>query len=257
MSEERKRFQEAIEQLDSVRQQRASFEAEELDELLLFKRVQEESKQIFGVSFSRLLRFIGDHLLTSSERDLQKILHIVNDEQQTTHANYVNEAVLPLLEEQKAATLSEMAEDALVRAGLLGDVSAGLPPVITQLYERISSDMTTPWFVTDGRGKCIYVNPAAEVFCGIQVSLDKLSNLASLQHQVQEAGNGALKIDLHEVSWSLESQMHFDTYLPYSQNSSLTLLDAFAGLFSRIRNADEVRLYLQEFTYSDLATERS
>ena len=49
--------------------------------------------------------------------------------------------------------------------------------------------------------------------------------------------------------------MHFDTYLPYSQNSSLTLLDAFAGLFSRIRNADEVRLYLQEFTYSDLATD--
>jgi GAF domain-containing protein/anti-sigma regulatory factor (Ser/Thr protein kinase) len=252
---ERRRFQEAIEQLDSVRRQRASFETEELDELLLFKRVQEESKQIFGVSFSSLLRFIGDHLLTSSERDLQKILHNVNDEQQTTHANYVNGAVLPLLEEQKAATLIEMAEAALVRAGLLGNVSAGLTPVITQLYERISSDMTTPWFVTDGRGKCIYVNPAAEVFCGIQVSLDKLGNLASLQQQVQEAGNDALKIDLHEVSWSLESQMQFDTYLPYSQNSSLTLLDVFAGLFSRIRNADEVRLYLQEFTHSELASD--
>ena len=94
----------------------------------MLKRVQEESEQIFGVSFSSLLRFISDHLLTSSERDLQKILHIVNDEQQTTHVNYVNGAVLPLLEEQKAATLIETAEDALVRAGLLGDVSAGLTP---------------------------------------------------------------------------------------------------------------------------------
>ena len=252
---ERRRFQEAIEQLDAVRQQHGSFESDELDELLLLKRVREESEQIFGVSFSSLLRFISDHLLTSSERDLQNILHAVNDEQQATHVKYVNGTVQPLLEEQKAATLIETAEAALVRAGLLGDVSAGLTPVITQLYERIRSDMTTPWFVIDGRGKCIYVNPAAEVFCGIHVSLDQLGNLASLQHPAHEAGKDALKIDLHEVSWPLESQMHFDTYLPYSQNSSLTLLDAFAGLFSRIRNADDVRLYLQEFTYSDLASD--
>jgi len=252
---ERKRFQEAIEQLDTVRQKHSSFESDEQDELLLLERVREESEQIFGVSFSSLLRFISDHLLTSSERDLQNILHAVNDEEQPTHVKYVNEIGLPLLEEQKTATLIETAEAALVRAGLLGDVSAALTPVITQLYERIRSDMTTPWFVTDGRGKCIYVNPAAEVFCGIHVSLDKLGNLASLQRPAHEVGKDALKIDLHEVSWPLEDQMHFDTYLPYSQNSSLTLLEAFAGLLSRIRNADEVRLYLQEFTYSDLVSD--
>jgi signal transduction histidine kinase len=251
---ERGRFQETIEQFDAVRRQSGSFESDELDELLLLKRVREESEQIFGVSFSSLLRFISDHLLTSSERDLQKLLHAVNDEQQATQANYMNETMLPF-EEQKTATLIETAEAALVRAGLLGDVSAGLPPMITQLYESIRSDMATPWFVTDGRGKCIYVNPAAEVFCGIQVSLDKLGNLASLQYPAQESGKNALKIDLNEVSWPLESQIHLDTtYLPYSQSSSLTLLDAFAGLFSRIRNADEVRLYLQEFTHSDLAS---
>jgi len=252
---ERRRFQEAIEQLDSVRQQYGSFEADELDELLLLKRVREESEQIFGVRFSSLLRFISDHLLTASERDLQNILHAVNDEQPSTNVNHVNGIVLPLLEEQKAATLIETAEAALVRAGLLGDVSAALTPVITQLYERIRNDMTTPWFVTDGQGKCIYVNPAAEVFCGIDVSLDKLGNLASLQHPAHEVGKDGLKIDLHEVSWPFENQLHFDTYLPYSQNSSLTLLDAFAGLLSRIRNADEVRLYLQEFTDSDFASD--
>jgi len=252
---ERRRFQEAIEQLDAVRQLHDSFESDELDELLLLKRVREESEQIFGVSFSSLLRFISDHLLSSSERDLQNILHAVNDEQQATHVKSVNGTMQPLLEEQKAATLIETAEAALFRAGLLGNVSAGLTPVITQLYERIRSEMTTPWFVIDGRGKCIYVNPAAEVFCGIHVSLNQLGNLASLQHLAHEAGRDALKIDLHDVSWPLESQMHLDMYLPYSQNSSLTLLDAFAGLLSRIRNADDVRLYLQEFTVSELASD--
>ena len=250
---ERRRFQEAIEQLDAVRAQRSSFESDDLYELLLLKRVREESEQIFGVSFSSLLRFISDHLLTSSERDLQKLLNAVNDEQQVTQANHMNGTLLPF-EEQKTGTLIETAEAALVRAGLLGDVSAGLTPMITQLYENIRNNMTTPWFVTDGRGKCIYVNPAAEVFCGIHVSLDKLGNLASLQHPAQETGKDALKIDLKEVSWPLESQIHFDTYLPYPQNSSLTLLDAFAGLFSRIRNADEVRLYLEEITHSDLVS---
>jgi signal transduction histidine kinase/GAF domain-containing protein len=252
---ERGRFQEAIEQLEATRQERGTFESDELDELLLLKRVREESERIFGVSFSSLLRFISNHLLTSSERDLQKILQAVNDEQQSTHVTYLNGTAQPLLEEQKARTLIETAEAALVRAGLLGDVSAGLTPAITQLYERIRSDMTTPWFVIDGRGKCIYVNPAAEVFCGIHVSLDQLGNLASLQHLAHEAAKDALKIDVHEVSWPLENQMHFDTYLPYSHNSSLTLLDAFAGLLSRIRNAGELCLYLQELTHSDLASD--
>ncbi len=250
---ERRRFQEAIERLDSTRQLNGSAGSDELDELLLLKRVREESEQTFGVSFSSLLRFISDHLLTSSERDLQDMLHAIQDEPQVTNVNYVNGAVLPLLQEQKAATLIETAEAALAHAGLLGDVSAALTPVLTQLYERVRSDMTTPWFVTDAQGKCIYVNPAAEVFCGIHLSLDKLGNLASLQRPAHEVGKDSLKIESQEIPWLLESQVHYDTYLPFSQISSLTLLDAFAGLLSRIRNVDEVRTYLQEFTYSDLA----
>jgi signal transduction histidine kinase/GAF domain-containing protein len=248
---ERRRFQEVIERLDAVHRQHGSID--ESDELLLLRKVREESEQIFGVSFSSLLRFIGDHLLTSRERDLQKLLHAINDEQQATQASYMNGTMLPF-EEQKAATLIETAEAAIVRTGLLSDVSVRLTPMLTQLHESIRRDMTTPWFVIDGRGKCIYVNLAAEVFCGIHVSLDKLGNLASLQHPAQETGRDALKINLNEVSSSLESQIHFDTYFPYSQNSSLNLLEVFAGLFPRIRNADEVRLYLQEFTYSDLVS---
>ena len=250
---ERRRFQEAIEQLDAVRQHYDSSEVDELDELHLLKKVREESEQIFGVSFNSLLRFIGDHLLTSSERDLQNILRAVNDEEHATDSIFVNGSTVPLLEEQIAATLIETAETALVRAGLLGDVSASLTPVIIQLYERIRSDMTTPWFVVDGQGRCIYVNPAAEVFCGIHLSLDQLGNLASLQHVAYEADRDTSTNDMHEVSWPLENKAHFDTYLRYSQNTSLTLQDTFAGLFPRMRNADEARLYLQEFSRSDLA----
>jgi signal transduction histidine kinase/GAF domain-containing protein len=250
---ERRRFQEAIEQLDAAREQNGSSGSDELDELLLLKRVREESEQTFGVSFSSLLRFISDHLLTSSERDLQNILHTIQDEQQVANVNYVNGTALPLLQEQKAATLIETAEAALAHAGLLGDVSAALTPVLTQLYERVRSDIATPWFVTDAQGRCIYVNSAAEVFCGIHFSLDKLRNLASLQRPTHEIRKDALKIELLEISWPLENPVHFDTYLPFSQVSSFTLLDAFADLLSRIRNVDEVCTYLQEFTSSDLA----
>ena len=154
---ERRRFQEAIEQLDAVRQHYGTYEVDELNELHLLKKVREELEQIFGVSFSSLLRFISDHLLTSSERDLQNILRAVNDEEHIVDSIYGNGTAVPLLEEQKAATLIETAEVALVRAGLLGEVSASLTPVIIQLYERIRSDMTTPWFVVDVQGRCIYV----------------------------------------------------------------------------------------------------
>jgi len=249
---ERRRFQQAIEQLDIARKQHGFSGSDEIEDQLLLKKVHEESEQTFGVSFSSLLRFISDHLLTSSERDLQNILQTIQVEQQVTTVNNGDGTILPSLQEQKAATLVETAEAALAHDRILGDVSAALTPVITKLYERISSDMTTPWFVTDAQGKCIYVNIAAEVFCGIPLALDKIGNLASLQRPAPEVGRDSLAIESHEIPWPLESQVHFDTYLSFSQISSLTLLDAFAGLLSRIRNADEVRTYLLEFSYSDL-----
>src|SRR6266566_3113119 len=256
---ERRRFQETIEQLDAARQQSGSAGSSELDDLVVLKRVREESERTFGVSFSSLLRFISDHLLTSSERDLQDILHAIPDEQNVKdiNVNSVNGTVISVLQEERTATFVETAEAALAGVGLLGDVSAALTPVITQLYERVTSDMTTPWFVTDQQGKCIYVNPAAEVFCGIRLSLDNLGNLASLHRPAHEVEQVSLKVKAHDIQWPLESQVHFDTYMPFSQTmisqtSSLTLLDAFAGLLPRIRNANEVQMYLQEFTYSDL-----
>ena len=204
---ERRRFQRAIEQLDAARQQSVSNGTYEPDDLVLLKAVQEESERTFGVSFSSLLRFISDHLLTSSERDLQDILHTIQDEQKVDDVEYSTGTAMPLLQEERTATLVQTAEAALARTGLSGNASAALSSdtlIITQLYERMTGDITVPWFVADPQGKCIYVNPAAEVFCGIR-------------------------------------------FVP--QTSSITLLDAFLGLLPRIRNIDEVLVYLQEFSY--------
>jgi signal transduction histidine kinase/GAF domain-containing protein len=205
---ERRRFQSAIEQLDAARQQNGSTGTDEPGNQVLLKTVQEESERTFGVSFSSLLRFISDHLLTSSERDLQDILHTIKDEQNVEDVDDFTGPVMPLLQEERTATLVERAEAALVRTGLVEDGSAALSSdtlVITQIYERMTGDITVPWFVTDPRGKCIYVNPAAEVFCGVRFG---------------------------------------------PQTSSFTLLDAFMGLLPRIRNMDEVLVYLREFSYA-------
>ncbi len=209
---ERRRFQIAIERLDATRQENGSTGTDEPDDLVLLKTIQEESERTFGVSFSSLLRFISDHMLTSSERDLQDILHTIQNEQKVDDVDYVTGAIMSLLQEERTATLVQTAEAALARADLLGDVSATLSSdtlVITQLYKRMAHDVTVPWFVTDPQGRCIYVNPAAEVFCGMRFA---------------------------------------------PQTSSLTLLDAFVGLLPRIRNTDEVLVYLREFSYSDLDT---
>src|SRR5258708_30559784 len=70
---QRSRFQEAIEQLEQAHQQKA-------DEYELLQRVRKESQRTFGVSFTSILRFISDHLLTRNERDLQALMYAARAE---------------------------------------------------------------------------------------------------------------------------------------------------------------------------------
>jgi len=229
-AQERRRFQEAIEQLDEARLQNISTGPVEQEDLALLKKVGEASELAFGLSFSSLLHFISDHLLTCNERNVQDMLHTVHDGYKVKDVNYSAGAVTPTLQEERTATLMQTAKDVPARSGLLGEVSEALTATIapnrvlsndssalSQLYQRVTRDMTNPWIVTDLQGLCIYVNPAAEVFCGIRLDLDNLGKLDSL--------------------------------IPAT--SSLTLLDAFAALLPRIRNVDEVLVYLQEFTCID------
>ncbi len=269
---ERRRFQQAIEQLDKAHQQNNAGDTNEQDDLELLQMVREESERTFGVSFTSLLQYISDYLLTYSERDLQDILQAAQDKQKVKNVNSVVGTVTPMLQEERTATLVQTAEAALVRASLLDDLSVALTqaitpnralssdsPAISQLYERVTRDMTTPWFVTDPQGRCIYVNPAAEVFCGIRLNLDNLGNLAGLFSPANGIETDSREVETNGIAWPLEDQVHFNTYISYSQamipqTHSLTLLEAFTGLLPRIRNADEVFKYLQEFTYLDLDT---
>src|SRR5713226_7801231 len=264
---ERRRFQKAIEQLEHALQQQRSASTNQLDDMALLKQVQEESERTFGVSFSGLLHFISDHLLTRSERDLQDILHAANNQQQDQEAGYLA-GNAPLLLEERTEVLVQTAEAALVRAGLLGDVSAALTAtidpdqtlssdasVLSQLFERVTRDMTSPWFVTDPQGRCIYANPAAEVFCGMRLGLNDLSNLGDLYQLMSDIRAVPRDAPTPAMSWPLESQVHF---VPFSrtvihQPASLTLQEALAGLLSRMRNVEEVLSYLAEFTGSDLS----
>src|SRR5260370_41351426 len=97
--------------------------------MALLKQVQEESERTFGVSFSGLLHFIRDHLLTRTERDLQDILHAANNQQQEQEAGYLAGHAALLLEE-RTTSLVQTAEAALARAGLLADLSDALTATI-------------------------------------------------------------------------------------------------------------------------------
>ncbi|MFL5699136.1 MAG: GAF domain-containing protein [Ktedonobacteraceae bacterium] len=216
---QRSRFQHAIEQLERAYEQN-------LDEQELLVRVRQESERTFGVSFSSLLHFVSDHLLTRNERDLHAILYAGQQE-------YHEEEAMPFLSETSPAVavtspavavtgqqipysqeqplnghdeeegtvhplvlLTQTAEAALARAEVLSELSR----LFTQLKQS-SVHIKDALFVVDLHGLCIYMSPAAEVFCG----------------------------------------MHRGTV------SESTLEDIFTELLPRIRNADEVHAYLHDF----------
>jgi len=254
---QRSRFQEAIEQLEQAHQQKA-------DEYELLERVRQESQRTFGVSFTSLLRFISDHLLTRNERDLQALMSAARQEYhaisslQTTQSQtlarrtenasdwsstaeaFTSQALFGGQEtlhadpqETSVTWLTQTAEAALARADLLRDVGAALATAQAQSrastktkeawgslsgaendmgtplssHDQVTSDRDDAWLVVDLDGRCVYMNPAAEVFCGIRLM----------------------------EAWE-------DTTATNS-----TLEDVFALVLPRMLNIDEVRLYLYDF----------
>src|SRR6266571_1288520 len=208
---QRSRFQHAIEQLERAYEQN-------LDEQELLVRVRQESERTFGVSFSSLLHFISDQLLTRNERDLHAIFVGQQEDHEEEAISFLSEtdpavAVngqqipysqgLPLNghdEEERTihplVVLTQTAEAALARAEVLSELSR----LFTQLKQS-SVHIKDALFVVDLHGLCIYMSPAAEAFSGI----------------------------------------HRGTV------SESTLEDIFTELLPRIRNADEVHAYLHDF----------
>jgi len=220
-AQQRSHFQKAIERLEWAHVQKA-------DEHELLERVREETERTFGISFSSLVRFISDHLLTRNERDLQALLPPAQKEyasdaplqvpqprmvvQGLKHFPTLEQAVAPQtlfgtpdlsrpdLWGTSMAWLTQTSEAALARTEILGELSR-----LLQLYEQSTGDRTDGWFVVDLNGQCMYMNPAAEVFCGIRL-------------------------------------MNTD-----ATASDVTLEDIFAAVLPRVRNVDEVSLYLRDF----------
>lgn len=245
---ERQRFQQTIEQLENASRDALDPQQEQA----LLENVRAETERTFGITFTSLLRFISDRLLTRGEHDFQSLLQDLkgdSDQPGKLTADYAlppigvdSQANTPLTStgvtrEEGAAALMRTAEAALERAGLLGNVSAAftamLDPVraasrttfsMPHLYERVTRNIQDPWFIVDLQGHCIYVNPAAEALCGVRLDLDTSGNIA------------------FEAPFLVAQKKPI---FPYIQE--LTLADALASLLPRIRNLDEVQAYLQEF----------
>ena len=76
-AQQRSHFQETIEKLEQAHQRVMGGEVEEDGKRMeyeMLEHIREETRSVFGVSFSSLLRFISNHLLTLREGDLHAIL---------------------------------------------------------------------------------------------------------------------------------------------------------------------------------------
>jgi signal transduction histidine kinase len=204
---QRASFQQAIEQLEYVQRHN-------LNDRELLARVYAQSRQTFGVSLSSMLQFISEHMLTLSERNLHDTLYSVTQEPlpfveavestQSGEAHPLlfttpkqwkaNEGVLAY-QEESVAYLTQTAEAALARAKEFSELSHAL----SQL-KQTPEHMKDALFAVDPGGHCIYMNPAAEVFCGMHIST---------------------------------------TGIPVEK--------AFAEVYPRIRNIDEVSAYFQGY----------
>lgn len=216
-AQQRSRFQEAIEQLERAHVQ-------QVDERELFERLHAETERTFGVSFSSLLRFISDHLLTRNERNFQALLQTARKENADQSSLYTPQLqsidpfptsrqsaevpIRPGLQESSLAWLTQTAEAALDDTEILRELSR-----LLQMYERSSGGRTDAWFLINLNGRCIYMNPAAEVFCGMRL-LNAWKDAAV---------------------------------------SNSTVEDVFAAVLPHVRNVNEVSLYLQDFATNEKA----
>ncbi len=203
--QQRMHFQEMIEQLEqTVEREEKRQEEPSLEAYTLLTQVQKETQRVFGVNFSTLLRLLSDHLLTRGERGLIDVLLSDNVVTASSYADNPQQVVymadvMPFAEiEQsgKRATLSadkkvrtshqladslqvlaRTAEAALVRAGMLGELSELL------IHLKQSANVVKDaWFIFDLYGNCIYMNPAAEILCNVHLTeTDGYASLSILQ----------------------------------------------------------------------------
>ena len=260
-AQERRRFQEVIEQFERSSQRNVFTEQSEANEQELLARLREETLNTFGVSLGSVLRFISDHLLTRSDRHLQAILRSSQmpslleekseaevetlpeqDEKEAYGEEPMFLAHLSEIEElarstgqESAAFLVQAADAALARTNFLRDISAALMRVLRldeaqpEAYEQLKRELAEPWFIVDLDGHCIYLNRAAELFCEMGADLESTRAWGL---------------------WPEEQHALFSSFRPLlsRQEATLTLEQALTPLFPRVRHLNELLAYLREFT---------
>lgn len=223
---QRSRFQYAIEQFERayVRQQDAppisdaQREARAAEDLALMKQLQEETERIYGVSLQSILRFVGNHLLTREEWDLQAMIYADQTAkgQESIQPLFSLGGDIPVEDSPAVRWLTHTAEASVRGTGWLGELS--------RLIER-EEGKNDAWIIVDLDGYCLYMNPVAQTLCDMQ-----LTGSVSSPSAVYGPYNSEY--------WFLRRQ---------PQEEATTLESAFSKLFPRMRNLDEVRRYLQNF----------
>jgi signal transduction histidine kinase/GAF domain-containing protein len=265
-AQERRRFQEVIEQFERSSQQNVFDGQSQEGEQELLTRLREETMNTFGVSLGSVLRFISDHLLSRSERHLQDILRSSRvptlpgeidgvgafaleerDEAYGTGSMFLTRiSEIENLERstgsEGTAFLMQVADAALAHTDFLRDISAAVMRVLhideaqPQAYEQLKRELAEPWFIVDLNGRCVYLNRAAEQFCEMDQELE---------------GMHAWGL------WPEEKHALFSSFRPLSprQEVPLTLEQALAALLPRARQLKELLAYLREFTVSPASRE--
>src|SRR5258708_30684646 len=106
-------------------------------------------------------------------------------------------------------------------------------------YEHLKRDLAEAWFIVRLDGTCLYLNRAAEKFCG---RLGDASDLAMLKRGLEE-GQEAL----------------FSTFRPLSAHteSMLTLEEAVSRLLPKMRQVKDVLAYLRGFNVVAKSSEQA
>ena len=286
---QRQRFQDAIELLEKTHLQ----ELTQDEELRLLKKVREEAEHTFNISFSSLLRFIGENLLTRSESDLRTLLGVLTDETPQTSAQAGSfmhmpaEQLQPLENDQVSLALqrerlieSELGlppQSAETGVGSVSSLPVGISPSLTEERDAAALLRTTEAALTRagllgnlGAALTAALDPGAMLARGNASVIPRLYEQVTRDMQdpwfivdlygqciyVNPAAEAlcGIRLDFDSVG-NLSMPAHFSASDgdAGSPQGMLRLQETLAGLLPRIRNRSEVLAYLQEFERPDIA----
>ncbi len=225
---QRRRFQNAIERLEQVLRPLPDKQREE-EEHALLAHVREETQRTFGVSLTSLLRFMSDNLLTQNERSLQPLLHKYERE-------YTSGEAIGGISNHVPLSLEEASSIASGKNG-----------------SSIVSEEDGPF--VDSLLMLTQTAEAALARAGV------LSELSRLLMQLKQPAHGVkdawFVVDLAGtcIYMNPSAESFCNMRMMYIENAHVTLEHIFAELLPRIRNAQEVHQYVQNFTHDTMYTQ--